>query len=120
MPRLQARRGVGQGFAIATIEGPLRVTLADFDTDHSMVTLEIERAGQVERRVQSLREPLIIDFGDHVHWLHGEKNRVLPRIVRMDLSTDKSRPGHVYFTVEAPLRWLIAKTEEKPVRHATS
>jgi hypothetical protein len=57
----------GQGFVIATIEGPLRVTLADFDTNHSIVTLEIERAGQMERRVQLLREPLIIDFGAHVH-----------------------------------------------------
>jgi hypothetical protein len=37
----------------------------------------------------------------------------------MDLARDKSRPGHVYFTVEAPLKWLIAKSEEKPVRQTT-
>jgi hypothetical protein len=94
----------------------MRVTLADFDVHNSIVTLEIERRGQVERRVQRVREPLIIDFGDHVHWLHGEKNRILPRIVRIDLARDTTRPGHLYFTVEAPLKWLITKTGEEPAR----
>jgi hypothetical protein len=102
MPISRMRRRTGEGVVIATVEGPLRITVGDLNPHYNTLVLDITRAGQTERRDHFVREPLIFAYPAGT--------------VRIALS-EWSRPHQVELVIEVPQYWLVTKAEHMHMPH---